>query len=166
MNCKKILIGALLSFFFLPQFIKADASLLYGDDSFDVTVSKNANDIEKVYVPSGKKINFIIETNDNFIGNVKPISIRPIISSSSNISCTTSLLNSNLYSLSNNEFRLINTNVELTSSNNKIGKISCTVPTTNEVIPISNNNWLTIKLESDNKDFNSGTDTIKTDKKN
>ena len=158
----KIFCSILLILFF-PITVGASSELYYSNTNYFLSKSKNSSDVEKIYVASGKKFEIDLKADtDAFYGT--PISIYIKFTSSDNISCTTQLLDSSLYSLSNNTFTLLDNISEI--STKKIGKISCIVPATNNITKISSDMSLTVSVESTDKDLTEEGSIAKTDKAN
>lgn len=134
------------------------------------------SEVNKVYIASGKKMNFTINgsTSEIIFGSSEESvlvqkervqSIKVTISSSSGASCTVSNKNSSYYDLNNNVFTLKDNNTETDNLDGSIGGISCSVPTTDNVIRFTPNNYITITLETTDIDIAPETPTTKKETK-
>ena len=114
---------------------------------------------EEYWVASGKPVVFEIEGSTSEISfgsgeetvlatkqRVQKIKVN--VSSSSGVSCTVSNSKSSYYTLSDNTFTLKDNNTATSNLQGVIGKVTCTLPTTSNVINYSKNNYINISLET------------------
>ena len=133
------------------------------------------SEVNEDYIASGKKYEFTIEGSTSeirfgsgeeavLVEKERVKSIKVSISASSGVSCTVKNLKSSYYDLSNNTFTLKDNNAPTDSLNGNIGGISCSFPTTNDVIKLSSSNYLNITLETTDINVAPETPTTKNSK--
>lgn len=158
MKRKKILLLILFITLTLCINAKADTGLYLGTGlQFSTHANDSGNYVNKIYVASGKKLDFKFSGSTSefswgtgeeavLLSKERTQKVVVNLSTSSNISCTISNLKSSVYDLNGNTFTLKDNNVDSKSIEGKIGSISCTLPTTDNIIKFSSNMYINITL--------------------
>ena len=158
MKRKKILLLILFITLTLCINAKADTGLYLGTGlQFSTNANDSGNYVNKIYVASGKKLDFKFSGSTSefswgtgeeavLLSKERTQKVVVNLSTSSNISCTISNLKSSIYDLNGNTFTLKDNNVDSKSIEGKIGSISCTLPTTDNIIKFSSNMYINITL--------------------
>ena len=127
--------------------------------------------INKYYVPANRGMGFkllvtgrrttrIKKGKEVILEDIKPASIDIDIATSSGINCTINNVRSDIYSLNGHTLNIVNEQANLTET--LISNIVCTMPSTDNLIKLSSDNYLSIALTANNRNYIGGDTSTET----